>query len=170
MWHLLAWFGAKLAGHIGARMAISALTLSAAGLIGIALHEGYRGDAYGDAVGVATIGFGTTEGVRRGDRITVERALVRLGQDVERFERELRACIGDVPMYQHEWDAIISWAYNVGSEAACRSTLVRKLQARDYEGACNELPRWVFAGGQRLPGLEVRRERERRQCLGLPLS
>jgi lysozyme len=139
--------------------------LSASALIGIALHEGYRDKAYDDGVGVQTIGFGTTDGVKPGDRITVERALVRLGADVARHEAELRRCV-QVPVYQYEWDAYVSWAYNVGTGAACKSTLVKKLNAGDYPGACKELLRWTRAGGRELPGLVKRRRDEYRRCIG----
>jgi lysozyme len=147
------------------RLAVA--VFSAAALIGLATHEGFRDRAYDDGVGVQTIGFGTTEGVKPGDTITVERALVRLGADVSKFENRLRECIGPVPMHQYEWDSVVSWAYNVGTGAACSSTLVRKLQVGDYTGACNELPRWNKAGGKVLRGLVNRREAERRLCLGL---
>jgi lysozyme len=140
--------------------------LSAAALIGLAMHEGFKPTAYDDGVGVKTIGFGTTEGVKAGDTITAERALVRLGADVGKYEQRLRACIGPVPMYQYEWDAVVSWSYNVGTGAACGSTLVKKLQAFDYTGACRELLKWNRAGGQVLRGLTVRREAEYRQCIG----
>lgn len=145
---------------------IAALSLSAAALVGIAMHEGYRDTAYDDGVGVQTIGFGTTEGVRPGDRITPERALVRLLADADRTQSDLRACIGPVPMYQHEWDAIVSWAYNIGTGAACKSTLVRRLRAQDYPGACAELLRWTRAGGRVLPGLVKRRQAEYQLCMG----
>lgn len=149
------------------RTALAALTLSASALVGIAVHESYRGDAYLPTPNdVPTIGFGTTEGVKLGQKITVERALVRLLADADRFQRELKSCIGDVPMYQHEWDAYVSWAYNVGTGAACKSTLVRKLKAGDYAGACAELLRWDKQAGIRLRGLTVRRESEYRQCMG----
>ncbi len=147
------------------RIVVAALSLSAAGLIGIAQYEGYRGNAYDDGVGVKTIGFGTTGGVKPGDVIDPVRALVRLGADAAAVERQLAACIR-VPLYQHEWDAYVSWAYNVGTGAACGSTLVRKLNAGDYVGACNELPRWNMAGGRVLPGLVKRRAQERALCLG----
>jgi len=63
----------------------------------------------------------------------------------------------------------VSWAYNVGAGAACRSTLVKKLKQTppDYEGACRELLRWTYAGGRVLPGLVKRREKEYRMCMGL---
>lgn len=149
------------------RTHIAALSLSASALIGIAVHEGYRDTAYIPVKGdVPTIGFGDTHGVRPGDKTDPVRALIRLGQHTENFQRELRACVGDAPMHQHEWDAIVSWAYNVGTGAACKSTLVRKLQAGDYAGACRELLRWDKFKGQALPGLTKRRQDEYRQCIG----
>lgn len=148
------------------RVAIAALSLSATALVGIAVHEGYRGDAYLDVVGVPTVGFGTTDGVRMGDRITPERALIRLLADANQFERALKGCI-TAPLHQHEYDAILSWTYNIGARAACNSTLVRLLNAGRYEDACNQLSRWVYAGNKKVRGLEIRREQERKLCLGL---
>jgi lysozyme len=153
------------------RIALASLSISGAALVGMAVHEGYRGEAYHAtederARGISTIGFGTTEGVRPGDRTTPERALVRLLEDATRFERHLKECIGDVPMFPHEWDAIVSWAYNVGPGAACGSTLVRKLKAGDYAGACRELLRWDKQSGRTLPGLTKRRQDEFRRCVG----
>lgn len=144
------------------------LTLSASALIGIAVHEGYRESAYIPVKGdVPTIGFGDTHGVKPGDKTDPIRALIKLGQHTENFQRQLRACIGDVPMHQHEWDAIVSWAYNVGPQAACKSTLVRKLKAGDYAGACAELLRWDKFKGKPLPGLTKRRQDEHKQCMGV---
>lgn len=149
------------------RIRLAALSLSASALIGLAVHEGYRDQAYIPVKGdVPTIGFGDTHGVKPGDRTDPIRALIRLGQHAETFQRELRQCIGDVPMHQHEWDAIVSWAYNVGTPAACKSTLVRRLQAFDYAGACRELLRWDKFKGQPLPGLTKRRQDEYRLCMG----
>lgn len=149
------------------RRRVAALSLSAAALVGIALHEGYRGTSYDDGVGIQTIGFGTTAGVKPGDKITPERALVRLLDDANRMQQELRACIGEVPMYQHEWDAVVSWTYNVGTGAACKSTLVKKLKSQDYPGMCRELLRWNQAGGRVLPGLVKRRQAEYQLCMGV---
>lgn len=149
------------------RSKIAALALSASALVGLALHEAYRGDAYLPTPNdVPTIGWGTTTGVKPGDRITPDRALVRLLADAERYQQALKVCIGDVPLYQHEWDAYVSWAYNVGTGAACGSTLVKKLQALDYEGACRELLRWSRQAGRVLPGLTKRRQAEMQLCLG----
>jgi lysozyme len=148
------------------RSLVAALSLSAAALVGIALHEGYRGEAYIPVPGdVPTIGFGTTGGVQMGDRITPERALQRALTDIQQFEGALKKCV-KVPLHQHEYDAYISFSYNVGSAAFCNSTLVRKLNAGDYSGACAELLRWTKAGGRELPGLVKRRQDEYRQCMG----
>lgn len=149
------------------RMMLASLSLSAAALVGIAVHEGYRESAYIPVPGdVPTIGFGDTHNVKMGDRTDPIRALIRLSEHTETFQRDLKRCIGDVPMYQHEWDAIVAWAYNVGTGAACKSTLVKKLKARDYKGACDELLRWDRFNGRPLKGLTERRRQEHRQCLG----
>jgi lysozyme len=123
-----------------ARIVIGALTLSASALVGIAVHEGYRGEAYTPVKGdVPTIGFGTTAGVKPGDRIEPVQALVRKLQDVQKFEGALKQCVR-VPLHQHEYDAFLSLAYNIGPGAFCGSTLVRRLNAGDYAGACAEDP------------------------------
>jgi lysozyme len=149
-----------------ARIVIGALTLSASALVGIAVHEGYRGEAYRPVPGdVPTIGFGTTAGVKPGDRIEPVQALVRKLQDVQRFEGALRQCVR-VPLHQHEYDAFLSLAYNIGPGAFCGSTLVRRLNAGDYAGACAEILRWDRFRGEPLRGLTLRRQAENRQCLG----
>lgn len=146
------------------RIAAAVLSLSGIGLVGIAAHEGYRGTAYDDGVGIQTIGFGTTAGVKAGDRIEPVRALIRMADDVSATERGLARCI-KVPLHQHEWDAYVSWAYNVGAGAACGSTLVRLLNQEQYEEACRQLPRWNRAGGRVLAGLTKRRADEMHLCL-----
>jgi lysozyme len=131
----------------------------------IAGFEGFREEAYLDSAGVPTIGYGTTLGVEMGDTITREMAEEMLLRDTSYAGDAVERCV-HVPLAPNEYAAFVSLAYNVGGGAFCRSTLVRKLNAGDYTGACNELPRWVYAGGQRLRGLEIRREKERRLCLG----
>lgn len=148
----------------------SALGLVASALVvgSIAGYEGYRGQAYRDVVGVTTIGFGTTGGVRMGQATDPVRAVRRLADDIDATAREVSACIGDVPLHQGEFDAYVDLAYNVGAPAFCDSTLVKKLHATppDYAGACRELLRWVHAGGERQPGLVSRRAAAYRQCIG----
>lgn len=148
------------------RRSIATLTVSASLLVGVALHEGYRDRAYIPVPGdVPTIGFGTTHGVRMGDSITPQRALVRLLEDVNSHSEGIKRCI-TVPLHQHEFDAYSSLAYNIGVNAFCKSTLVKKLNTEDYAGACKEILRWNKAGGKVLRGLTVRRESEYRTCTG----
>lgn len=148
------------------RRLIATISLSAAALVGIVASEGYTDRAVIPVPGdVPTIGFGTTEGVKMGDVTTPPKALARALQDVGRYEGALRACVM-VPLHQYEYDAYVSLAYNIGSPAFCRSTLVRKLNDGDYPGACLEILRWDRFKGQPLRGLTIRREREYRQCIG----
>ena len=149
------------------RLVVGALSLSAAGLVGIAGYEGYSDEAYIPITGdVPTIGYGSTTDVQMGDTITPPKALERLMRDVGVAESAIGRCV-KVPLYQHEYDAFASFAYNIGSEAFCSSTLVRKLNAGDYAGACSELKRWVYVDGRRVQGLANRREAEYRLCMGL---
>lgn len=147
------------------RMTIGALSLSAAGLIAIASYEGFSDQAYIPVEGdVPTIGFGSAEGVKMGDTITVPEALERLRRDVGNAESAIGRCV-KVPLSQGEYDAFTSLAFNVGSNAFCTSTLVKRLNSGDYDGACQEIRRWVFAGGQKLEGLVSRREAEYQMCM-----
>lgn len=147
------------------RQAVAALVISASTLVGIAIHEGYVGKTYLDAVGVPTIGFGETKGVKPGQTTTPTRALVQLLKSSEEHAAGMEACI-TVPLHQHEYDAYLSFTYNVGVGAFCRSTLNRKLNAGDYAGACAELLKWDKAGGRVLPGLTKRRQDEFKICSG----
>lgn len=148
------------------RSKIATLVLSAAALVTIALHEGYVGQAYEPVKGdVPTIGFGTTERVKMGDTITVERALVRLLKDADKFEKAVKRC-APVPMYQYEFDAYVSLTYNIGAGAFCSSTLAKYLNAGDYKKACEEILRWDKFKGRSLPGLTKRRKEEYAKCLG----
>jgi len=150
----------------GVRVKVAGLVLSGATLVGIALHEGYRSDAYTPVKGdVPTIGFGTTEGVKPGDKITVERALIRLLKDASKFENAVKRC-APVPMYQHEFDAYVSLTYNIGETAFCSSTLAKQLKAGNYDAACKEILRWDKFQGKPLPGLTQRRQKEYKQCIG----
>ena len=149
------------------RFAVAALSLSAAGLVSIVGFEGFSEKAYVPVAGdVPTIGFGSTEGVKIGDTITVPKAIERLHRDTEKAESAIGRCV-KVPLAQREYDAFASFSFNVGAEAFCSSTLVKKLNAGDYSGACAELKRWVYVDGRRVQGLVNRREAEYRLCMGL---
>lgn len=149
-----------------ARVGIAALALSASALVGMAVKEGFAPVAVPPVPGdVPTYGFGATEGVKLGDRITPERALVRLLKDAGKYEAAVKRC-APVPMFQHEFDAYVSLTYNIGEGAFCNSTLVKKLKAYDYEAACKEILRWDRFQGKPLAGLTARRQQEYKQCLG----
>lgn len=147
------------------RRAVAGIALSASALVGIASWEGYVEKAYQDIVGVWTIGFGTTAGVKPNQSTTPVAALQRKIDDIQKFEGALKECV-TVPLHQHEYDAYISLAYNIGPTAFCNSSLVRKLNAGDYEGSCKEILRWNRAGGQVVKGLDNRRKAEYQLCIG----
>jgi lysozyme len=147
------------------RIQVGFLSASAVALVGLAVHEGYREDAYLDIVGVPTIGYGTTQGVKMGDRTNPVKALERALADMQKFEGAIKKCV-KVPLYQHEYDAYLSLSYNIGSGAFCSSTLVKLLNQKDYAGACKQILRWNRAGGKEVRGLTIRRQEEYQKCLG----
>lgn len=150
---------------INPRIIVAALTLSAAGFVGILSREGYTDTAVIPIPGdVATVGFGSTQGVKLGDRTTPVKAAQRALSDVGKYEGAIKQCV-TAPLNQREYDSYTSLAYNIGSGAFCGSTLVRKLNAGDYAGACREILRWNRSGGRVVNGLTVRRQAEYQQCM-----
>jgi lysozyme len=148
------------------RVAVAALSLSAAAFGSLVLHEGYSPVAYRPVPGdVPTIGFGTTTGVKMGDTITPTTAVIRALQDVQKFEGAVKQCVR-VPLHQHEYDAYIGLSYNIGSGAFCNSTLVRLLNQQEYRAACDQILRWDKFQGKPLRGLTLRRQDEHRKCIG----
>jgi lysozyme len=148
------------------RIVVAALSLSAAAFGGMVLYEGYSPVAYEPVKGdKQTIGFGSTEGVKPGDRITPPQAVARALQDVAKYEGAVKQCV-HVPLHQYEYDAFISLSYNIGPGAFCGSTLVKKLNAGDYTAACAEILRWDRFKGKPLRGLTIRRQGEYRRCMG----
>lgn len=145
----------KIAGSAGAVAVAVAL---------IGGFEGLRTEAYKDIVGVWTVCYGETLDVEPGASHTVAECDAMLAKRIVEFEAGLDRCLAvEVPTQTKI--AFVSWAYNVGIGAACRSTLVRKANAGDLAGACNELPRWNRAGGRVIRGLTNRRVTERDLCL-----
>lgn len=122
--------------------------------------EGRRLTAYQDAVGVWTIGYGHTRTAYPGQQISEAGATALLRADVATFERAVSQAV-TVPLTENQYAALVSFAFNVGSGALNSSTLLRRLNAGDYNGAANELLRWNRAGGRELYGLTRRREAER---------
>lgn len=148
------------------RTKIAALFLSAFALVGITTREGYTDKAVIPVKGdVPTVGFGSTEGVKLGDKTNPVQALQRTMRDIEVKESAVKKCV-TAPLYQHEYDAYISLAYNIGTGNFCGSTLVKKLNAQDYAGACKEILRWDRANGVVIKGLTARRQKEYQQCIG----
>jgi lysozyme len=149
------------------RKNIAAISLSATALVAIVLHEGYKENAYIPLAGdIPTIGFGTTFGVKLGDRITPEKALQVAMKDVQQFEGAIKSCV-TVPLSQNEYDAFTSLAYNIGTGAFCKSTLVKLLNQEKYTEACKQILLWDKYQGKPLDGLTKRRQEEYAKCLGL---
>lgn len=132
----------------------------------VAGFEGLRQAAYLDPVGIPTICFGETKGVRLGQRATLEQCQGMLADSLAIANRAVDVCIS-APLPDYRRAALVSFTYNVGQANLCSSTLARKLNAGDAVGACNELPRWNRAKGIVLPGLTKRRAVERNMCLGV---
>jgi lysozyme len=148
------------------RAGIAGLAASASVFVSLLMHEGYSDNAIVPVPGdVPTIGFGTTEGVKPGDHITAPRAVARALVDVQKFEGALKTCI-KVPLAQYEYDAYVSLAYNIGSGAFCGSTLVKNLNAGDYDAACLAILSWDKFKGKPLRGLTIRRQAEYKMCIG----
>ena len=142
----------------------NAIALSAAGLVALASWEAFRSEPYRDIGGVWTDGFGNTNNVQPSKSVSVPQALNQLLINVRSAESAVNTCITK-PMTQGEFDAFVKFTFNVGNRAFCNSTLVRKFNAGDNVGACNELSKWVYVKGQRVQGLANRREAERKLCL-----
>jgi lysozyme len=149
------------------RAPIISLGISGIALVGLLVAEGYRDNAYIPVAGdVPTIGFGTTQNVRMGDKISVPQALNRALDDVQKFEGAMKRCV-KVPLHQYEYDAYLSLTYNIGEGAFCRSTLVRLLNQQRYDEACKQILRWDNFQGRPLRGLTIRREKEYAMCMGV---
>lgn len=173
-----------------ARTTIGALTLSAAALVGLALQEGYTDKAVQPLPGDKwTNGFGSTtndagQALKPGEAVTPPQALARKLRDIQAFESQIKLCV-NVPLHQHEYDAFTSMIYNVGpgkegvSDGFCylkrggNSTLVKRLNAGDYAGACAAISDWTMFQGKdcrdpanRCAGLVKRRAAERAMCEG----
>ncbi|AKL03450.1 muraminidase [Enterobacter asburiae] len=135
---------------------------------GIALikkFEGCKLTAYQDSVGVCTIGYGWTQPVdgkpiRVGMTIKQETAERLLKTGLVSYESDVSRLV-KVGLTQGQFDALVSFTYNLGARALSTSTLLRKLNAGDYAGAADEFLRWNKAGGKVLNGLTRRREAER---------
>lgn len=139
--------------------------VSPSGIDLICNFEGKRLMAYDDGVGVWTIGFGTTiypNGikVKKGDVCTEAQAKAYMAYDLKKFELAVNNTV-NVSLNQNQFDALVSLAYNIGTNAFKNSTLVKMLNAGDIRGAANQFDVWVKAGGKRMQGLVNRRAKEK---------
>lgn len=130
----------------------------------VAAFEGLRLVAYRDPIGVYTVCYGETEGVRPGDRHTLQECKDMLATSLEKYARGIEACVR-APLPTKRYVALVSFAYNVGVSAACRSSVVRLINAGQTRAGCDALLKWDRAAGIRLPGLTKRRQKERELCL-----
>ena len=145
-------------------IAIDVMSTSPSGVDLICNFEGKRLVAYDDGVGVWTIGFGTIKypnGVRvkRGDKCTEAQAEQYLRNDLIKFENAVNRLV-KVPLNQNQFDALISFTYNLGETNLNNSTMLKKLNTKDYKGAAAEFLKWNQAGGRVLNGLVKRRKSE----------
>ena len=130
---------------------------------GIELIKKYEGcvlTSYKCPSNVWTIGYGHTKNVKGGMKITKKQAEAYLKSDLTIYEDAVNKYV-KVPINQNQFDALVSFSFNCGIGALKTSTLLRKLNKRDYSGAANEFLRWNKANGKVLNGLVKRRKEER---------
>ena len=135
------------------------MKIGTAGLDLIKEYEGLKLVAYLDSVGVPTLGYGHIKGVKIGDRCTAAQAEEWLRADVQDAE----ACVNlgvTSTVNQNEFDALVSFVFNLGCGNFRKSTLLKKLNDSDYDGASLEFARWNRAGGLEIAGLTRRRQAE----------
>ena len=147
---------AKLIAKIGASSVALVIPL-------VVYYEGVVLRTYADPINKITACTGHTgPELRMGQRYTKEQCETMLYGDLLKHADALN-CI-KTPLADNQKAAFLSFAFNVGNGAFCKSTLARKANAGDLMGACAELSRWVMAGGRELPGLVKRRAAERQLC------
>ena len=122
--------------------------------------EGLELEAYLCPADIWTIGYGHTGDVKEGDTITKAEAEDLLDKDLEKFRSGVNRCV-KVPLNENQFGALVSFAYNVGIGSLQSSTLLKLLNAGDYDAAADQFPRWNKSGGKVLTGLTRRREAER---------
>ncbi len=129
--------------------------------------EGCRLEAYEDAAGVLTIGYGHTKNVCRGDRISQYWAKELLQQDIDEVERQVREL--KVARTEGQLDALVSFAFNLGIGRLKASSLLEVIRCGGSKAQITrEFKKWVYAGGKKLPGLVKRREWEAKRFFEVP--
>jgi len=115
--------------------------------------------AYQDAVGVWTIGYGHTKNVQEGQKISEEEAESMLLHELMEYCKYVEDAV-EVPLHQNQFDALVSWAYNLGPSNLNKSTMLKVLNRGHYEEVPAQICRWNKAGGKVLEGLTRRRNAE----------
>jgi len=127
--------------------------------------EGVRYEPYRDVAGVLTVCYGHTgSDIVPGKRYTQSECQILLNQDLKPFSLSVQRSV-KVPASEYQKAALITFSYNVGISAFEHSSLLRNLNAGNYQQACDGLRQWVYAGGVKWKGLMNRREVEREVCL-----
>jgi len=121
--------------------------------------EGCKLRTYLDAVDVPTIAYGRTKDVKIGDICTQQQAEDWLEEELVEYEGYVNEAV-KVELTQPQFDSIVSWTYNLGPSNLNRSSMLRVLNASDYDNVPEQIMRWNKAGGRVLPGLVRRREAE----------
>ena len=127
--------------------------------------EGFRTHAYQDSVGVWTIGYGHTKGVTPNMVISTAEGEEMLVEELKEYENYVDDLV-KVPLDQHQYDALVSWVYNLGPTNFRSSTMLRVLNEGKYEEVPNQIRRWNKAGGKELDGLTRRRNAEAEMFAG----
>jgi len=154
----------RIKGALSEPSDVSGMAASQRLLDMIKKYEGFRESPYICPGGQLTIGYG--KAIKPGEytSITKSNAEVLLRKTVAAFERSIKNLV-QVPLNQNQYDALVSFAYNVGAGAFKKSELLKKLNAGDYKGAADELPKWNKSKGEVLKGLVRRRDEERKLFL-----
>jgi len=135
------------------------LNISQEGLDLIKKFEGCELKAYQDSVGVWTIGYGHTKGVEEGQEITQDEAEDMLASELDEYEGYIRDMV-ECDLEQCQFDALVAWVYNLGPTNLRSSTMLKRLNKKDFDDVPNQIKRWDKAGGKVLAGLVRRREAE----------
>ena len=130
--------------------------------VGIELIKTFEGcmlNSYQCPAGVWTIGYGSTRYITEGMTITQIKAEQLLKEDLRRFEDDVNQSV-TVPLSQQQFDALVSWTYNLGCENLRRSTMLKQLNQSNYDSVPKEMSKWNKAKGVVLNGLVRRRHAE----------
>ena len=135
------------------------MNISQEGISLIKKFEGCELEAYQCAAGVWTIGYGSTKNVKEGDTLTQKEADNLLLHEMQEYEGYIKELI-KVPLKQNQFDALVSWVFNLGPANLKASTMLKFLNAGDYHLIPSQIKRWNKANGKVLEGLIRRREAE----------